>query len=275
MAYTAETLDMPDTRTPEEIRQDIEATRRQIQSDLEVLQAQITSLEPVRDWFSANPERLAYLAGGLTLLLGGWWWRRARANDSLPERRLALARAIRNAEQDGLLDEEARKVIMGLLMAEGLRWLQNYLANKAAETEAELESTRAELRASSERVHSVVNQFNAEISSKAAEVAAQVSLAAERARLAAQQASEAAEQTRQHLDRLPAVTVVEPAPANLGQRRARLVDEASEVAEQTHEAANSLGGQMLDRLTAVAEQARHAMQDMAQQTKARIERATD
>lgn len=143
-------MNQPDTpnapESPEAIREDIEATRQRLQTDLETLEERVMStfsLETVRTAIRENP--LPWMIAGLGVggLVLGYAIRQVRAPAPPPlpprgTRRHAIARTARVAEEEGLIHPELRAIIVSLLTVEGLRWLRHYLAERAQRTSSEL-----------------------------------------------------------------------------------------------------------------------------------------
>jgi hypothetical protein len=71
-------------------------------------------------------------------------------------RRRKVANVIEQAEDEGLLSEEVRRVLISLLTSQGLKWLQDYLQEESSKAKAEAEEVaRRATSSASERAHEV------------------------------------------------------------------------------------------------------------------------
>ncbi|MCZ7574115.1 MAG: DUF3618 domain-containing protein [Ardenticatenaceae bacterium] len=140
-------LDTPTSAdSPEAIREDIEATRQQLQADLEALEQRLTStfsIDMVRATIRENP--VPWVIGGLGLgaLALGYAIRRRGTTEMPPlppkgTRRHAIAETARVAEKEGLITPEVRAILISLLTAGGLRWLSRYLSDRVQHASEEL-----------------------------------------------------------------------------------------------------------------------------------------
>lgn len=150
-----------ESQDAEAIRQEIEATKRRIQADLDALSNQFSeavSLRPLRQQAEAHPWLLAAAGAGLLAAVGALFMRSREEAPPLPprgSRRLALAKTVRTAEDEGLVGADTRKLVIALLTAEGMRWLQHYLAQRASTAQRRLAEQSAPLRA---QLHEVAEE---------------------------------------------------------------------------------------------------------------------
>lgn len=118
----------------DEIREEISETRARLDHDIGTLQDKFKrTAEPI-DQVRENPLPFVVGALGLGLLLATLFVRRREAEPPLPpkgSRRRQVAHMVESAEDEGLLSEEARRILISLLTVQGLEWLKKYLEEES------------------------------------------------------------------------------------------------------------------------------------------------
>lgn len=121
----------------EEIRREIEETRARIDQDIDALQGKFRRTTDISTYAGGESLPLiAALVAGVGLIVALVVGRRRDEPPRPPadSRRGEVAALLDRAEDEGLLNDEARKVLIGLLTTQGARWLQEYLAQQGSET---------------------------------------------------------------------------------------------------------------------------------------------
>lgn len=130
--------------TSDELKEEIAQTRARIDQDIEALQSKLR--QDVSPTTVVERYKMPLVAGavGAASALALLFW---RSRDE-EEEELYAAPTVVTAPPLHLEDEEARRLLITLLTAQGLRWLQSYLQEHKAEIEGEVEAKmEAEMRA--------------------------------------------------------------------------------------------------------------------------------
>lgn len=209
----------------EEIRREIEETRARIDQDIDALQGKLRRTTDISTYTGGEslPLVAAIVAGiGLIVALAIGRRRDEPPRPPASSRRGDVAALLDRAEDEGLLNDEARKILIGLLTTQGARWLQEYLAQQGSET----------LAAGRERVERAT-----------ADASEAVADAAHGAR---ERASEARERGA---ERVGTITEAVPTLSNgagsaIESAKESLVDRAADVAETLAQAASEVSGRL-------------------------------
>jgi ElaB/YqjD/DUF883 family membrane-anchored ribosome-binding protein len=137
-------------RSSDEIREEIAQTRNRIDQDIDALQEKIKRTTDPRSYTERHLLPLIGGALGLGLLIAAIFVRRREEEmPPLPpkkSRRRKVANVVQNAHDEGLIDEEARRVLISLLTAQGLKWLREYIEEESRKATADARQQGAEAR---------------------------------------------------------------------------------------------------------------------------------
>lgn len=166
------------TPSSDEIQGEINETRARIDQDIDALQHKIKRSTDLSSYADNN---LVPLVGGALLLglLIAAIFIRNRDEDEPPlppkkSQRRKVARMVRQAEDEGLIDENARKLLIGLLTTQGINWLRQQAEGEARKradvaqdrVESARESASERAQATRESVEEKVHSAREEIADR-------------------------------------------------------------------------------------------------------------
>jgi hypothetical protein len=169
-------------QSSDEIREEIAETRARIDQDIDALQSKLKqTTDPLERLQEMPLIPLVVGAIGVGVLAAALLVRRRPNEPPLPPRgthRRKLARVLETAEEEGLLTEEARRVLISLLTAQGLKWLNEYMQTEGQKLrEQALQATSDAANAANASLAQATAQANRgleELEKRAADVSAAV-----------------------------------------------------------------------------------------------------
>jgi hypothetical protein len=152
-------------QSSDEIREEIAETRARIDQDIDALQSKLKqTTDPLQRLQEMPLIPLVVGAIGVGVLAAALLVRRRPDEPPLPPRgthRRKLARVLETAEEEGLLTEEARRVLISLLTAQGLKWLNEYMQAEGQKLrEQALQATSDAAHAANESLAQATAQAN-------------------------------------------------------------------------------------------------------------------
>jgi hypothetical protein len=229
----------------DELREDIAETRARIDQDIDTLQTKFKRSTNPQVLAEENPTPLLLVAIGVGLLLAFLFFRRGRNEPPRPargSRKARLAELLDEAEEEEILSDEARRVLISLLTVQGLKWLREYMEKEVAKSASEvMDRAEQSVDTLAERIETM-QEATAARAGEAAQTATTATrdFADQVAQKVAATTNALSEQARQQAD------AVVRAAGEGREEASSLVEQAKERARGTAQLAGERSGELAD-----------------------------